>query len=136
MHYDEFLQEVKKRAELADESAAAAIVDASLSTLGERLESADRESLGAQLPKELKAVLYERQSGDLFNLEEYYNRVGARAGTGYRDAVRYSRVVMSVLSIAVTSGLLSQILSSLPGEFAELFGQKPLTPLSPSSLPE
>ncbi|NLG19492.1 MAG: DUF2267 domain-containing protein [Fibrobacter sp.] len=136
MQYKEFVQEVQKRAQLPDLSVSATMIDASVATLGERLDAADREGLGAQLPRKIKEILAERHSGDLFSLEEYYNRVSARAGVGYPEAVRWSKVVMSVLGSAITSGLLTKILSSLPPEFGELFGTRPITPLSASSLPE
>ena len=130
MHYKEILQEVKMRTGSAD--CTEAVLEASIETLGERLREADRDQLGAQLPKELKAVLGRRPKEEFFSLEEFYNRVSARAHIGYPDAVRWSRVVMGVMGEVVTVGLMQKILENLPAQYGELFGQEPTTPLSPT----
>lgn len=132
MEYMEFVKRVKSGARLESLHDAEVAVKASLATLGERLEEADVRSLGAQVPSELKAFLGNRHRFTRFNLEEYYNRVAARADVGYPEAVERSRTVMAVMREAVTEGLVDKILSQLPPDFRELFGQEPSGPFSPS----
>ncbi len=132
MVYVDFLKRVRLEARIETLHDTERAVEASLATLGERLEDADVKSLGAQLPSELKGFLSERHHFTHFNLEEYYNRVAARADVGYPEAVTRSRAVMKVVGEAVTNGLVDKILEQLPGEYRELFGQEPQNPLSPS----
>ena len=132
MKYNEFIAEVQKRAAIVSFHDAEVITEASLATLGERLTQGQRGVLGAQLPKELKGYLGEKPHEDLFRLEEYYNRVSARADMGYPDAVRRSRIVMGVIKDAITEAQLRVLLDILPAEYGELFGQEPTSPLSPT----
>lgn len=67
-------------------------------------------------------------------MEEFYNRVGARSGVRYSPAVKRTRAVMPILEEAVSPGMLQEILSRLPDEFAELFGEEPERPASPSAV--
>ncbi|MDG5815616.1 DUF2267 domain-containing protein [Chitinispirillales bacterium ANBcel5] len=132
MEYVEFVDKVRKGAKLHSLHDAEVAVEASLATLGERLNTTDTTALGAQVPSELKHFLSERSRVDSFDLEEYYNRVSARADVGYPDAVQRSRKVMTVLKEAVTEGQINKVLEHLPAEFKELFGKEPQDPLSPT----
>ena len=65
-----------------------------------------------------------------FSLEEYYKRVGT-----CQCEVSGSTLItgcMNMVNSAITTGLKDEILNDLPAEFAELFGQEPTTPLSPT----
>jgi len=135
MNYSDYLENVKTKIKVKSTDEIKRIIEASLATLAERLNETDVEKLGAQLPVELKQILRTQKPQDRFLLEEYYNRVGARAGIGYPDAVHYSRAVMSVLKGAVTGELLEYIKSKLPSNFNELFGAEPSGPLSPTNIP-
>jgi len=135
MQYMEFIQEVCKRGDIPDYIWARKIVEVCMSTLGQRLPTTLVAELGAQLPLEMKESLHslnDPSRSDTFTLEEYYNRVSARAKTGYPDAVRLSRVVMETLNLAVTDAVISKVLQKLPAQFVELFGQEPTDPLSPT----
>ncbi|MEW6570669.1 MAG: DUF2267 domain-containing protein [Nitrospirota bacterium] len=140
MKYDEFVERVQQTAELHSLEDATKVVEAVLKTLGERLTRGEREDLASQLPKELKDYLYKHRTPErsrleyeLFSLEEFYNRVGARTKVRYKQAVKLSQVVGEVLREAVSPRELQDILSDLPEEFDELFGKKPESPLSPSA---
>ncbi|HLV32566.1 MAG TPA: DUF2267 domain-containing protein [Chitinispirillaceae bacterium] len=135
MQYTEFIQEVCKRGNIPDYIKARKIVEVCMSTLGQRLPTTLVAELGAQLSLEMKENLHslnDPSKSDTFTLEEFYNRVSARAKTGYPDAVRLSRVVMETLKLAVTDAVLSKVLQKLPAQFGELFGQEPTDPLSPT----
>ncbi len=54
-------------------------------------------------------------------VEEFYNRIVARAETGYFFARDQSRAVIDVLEEAVTPGQIDNVRDSLPDEFGELF---------------
>jgi uncharacterized protein (DUF2267 family) len=129
MRYDEFISRVQERAGLARDEAVRS-TEATLATLGERLYRTERENLAAQLPDELKEDLFKevdsevtRRDVDRFSLEEFYIRVSARAEIGYPDAVKRAQAVIAVLREAVSAGEIEDVLSKLPDEYGELFGE-------------
>lgn len=134
MSRTDFIEQVRRRASLDSDDDAARITQAALETFGERVYRKEREDLGSELPKELRKYLFKRLDTEPFELEEFYNRVSSRADVGYRAAVELSRVVMEVLKKAVSAGELESVLSELPDNFRELFGQEPEGPLSPSNV--
>jgi uncharacterized protein (DUF2267 family) len=71
---------------------------------------------------------------EYLQLEEFYKRISNRANVSYHNAVIYAEAVVRVLREAVGSGELEDILSVFPDEYKELFGTKPSSPLSPSSV--
>jgi len=132
MKSEKFLEQVNQRAGLASTEEVRRVVEGALETLGERLEKTEREKLAAQVPDPLKKMLFKRQATERYSLEEFYNRISARADVGYPDAVAGTRAVMAVLKEAVSRGEIDHILAQLPDEYEELFGQEPESPLSPS----
>jgi uncharacterized protein (DUF2267 family) len=94
-----------------------------LETLGERLDRKVRNGVLAQLPGELKElVLMRAQESDEYNVEEFFNRVGARADLTYQDATERTRQVLSVLREAISDGEIQDIRESLPDEYDALLG--------------
>ena len=132
MEYQEFIHRVRQRAGFESEEEAIRITEAVLETLGERLGKTEQDDLESQLPKALKGFILKRRNARQYSLEEFYNRVGARADIGYPHAVEQSRIVMEVLQEAVSSGERQHLLERLPDEYAELFGKEAESPLSPS----
>jgi uncharacterized protein (DUF2267 family) len=132
MQYQDFMEGVQKSGNFSSVEEAEVAVEASLSTLAERLHTTVIDKFQSQLPNQLKKYLTASSDSIQFSLEEYYNRVGARAGVRYSQAVRWSRAVMYMVNRAITTGLKNEILDDLPAEFVELFGQEPTTPLSPT----
>jgi uncharacterized protein (DUF2267 family) len=129
MQYDEFISQVQERASLGRDEAVRS-TKATLATLGERLYRTERENLAAQLADELKEHLFQqvdsevtRRDVDRFSLEEFYIRVSARAEVGYPDAVKQAQAVVAVLGEAVSAGEIEDVLSKLPEEYGELFGE-------------
>jgi len=130
MQYNEFMERVQERANLDSQEDAARITEVVLATLGERLYRTEAAELEAQLPKELKGHFFARQppentrqDTDRFQLEEFYNRISARTDVNYSQAKKLTKSVMSVLREAVTPGEWQDALSTLPSEYAELFGE-------------
>jgi uncharacterized protein (DUF2267 family) len=67
-----------------------------------------------------------------FNLQEFYQRVAARAGLGYPAAVKSSQAVIQVLRQAIAEGELAGLFAQLPADYEELRTGQPQTPASPS----
>lgn len=139
MQYEEFIEQVQERAELDTKDEAIKVTEATLETFGERLYRTERKNLGAQLPGKLEESLYRqqpperfREDTERFSLEEFYNRVSARAAIGYPEAVEQSQVVMGVIQEAISRGELKDIFDELPSEYFELFGIESETTASPS----
>jgi uncharacterized protein (DUF2267 family) len=131
MRHDEFIARVQEQAHLTSRHEAIQTTKATLATLGERLYRTERENLAAQLPDELKQTLFEgqepestRQQISNYSLEEFYNRVGARADLSYSDAVSRAKAVMTVLQEAVSAGIIEEILSQLPPKYGRLFAEE------------
>lgn len=134
MRYAQFIQKVQEYAGLENPDEAAKVIKATLETMSERMPRTHREHLAAQLPDEMKDFFPKHQHMEYLSLEEFYRRIGNRADISLHNAVKYAEVMARVLREAVASGELEDILAVFPDEYNELFGRKPLSPLSPSSL--
>lgn len=122
MQFDDFITRVQEHARLHSREEAITITKAVLETIGERLDRKVRNGVEAQLPNELKEFLLVRaERGDQYDLEEFYNRVGARADLKYAEATERTRQVLAVLREAVPGGEIEDILEDLPPEYATLF---------------
>lgn len=128
MQYDAFICRVQEYAGLATRDEALELTAVVLATLGERIHRAEQADLAAQLPRELQHLLTARHPPEQihsdvprFSLEEFYNRVRARAKIGYHDAVKQAKAVIAVLREAVSAGAIAAILAELPDEYHTLF---------------
>ena len=122
MQFDDFITRVQEQARLDTREESIQLTRAVLETLGERLDRKIRNGLEAQLPNELKEFLLARaEHGDLYDMHEFYNRVGARADLTYSDATERTRQVVLVLREAIPGGELEDIRGDLPPEYRELF---------------
>lgn len=127
MRYDDFIRRVRRRADLDTDGEAMTIANAVLATLGECLYRTERDKLSAELPKELKEALYaerprenRRQDTERFRLEEFFNRVRARADTGGRETEQCTIALLAVLREAVSPGTITEIADALPDEYSAL----------------
>ncbi len=127
MQYQQFIQNVQQAAATDSPVEVERAVQATLATLGELLSRKERSDLASELPKPLqeyveekRAIVEGRDRTRRFSLEEFYNRVAARADVGYPAAVRRSGCVMRVLSAAVSQGELTDVFSELPADYDEL----------------
>jgi uncharacterized protein (DUF2267 family) len=122
MQFDDFVTRVQEQTRLDTRDEAIQITRAVLETLGERLDRKVRNGVEAQLPNELKEFLLARaEHGDLYDVHEFYNRVGARADLTYGNAMERTRQVISVLREAIPDGEIEDILEDLPPEYGGLF---------------
>ena len=131
MQYEEIIRRVQERGKVTDRMKAEKILRAVLGTFGEAVYRTEERQMAAQLPKELKDVFYEyqpreRDRGALANypLEEFYNRVKARAEVSLQDAQRLSVVVLSVLKEAVTPVEIQDVRRELYEVFQKLLDLK------------
>ena len=122
MQFDDFITRVQEQARLNTREESIRITRAVLETLGERLDRKVRNGLEAQLPNELKDFLLARvEHSDQYDLQEFYNRVGARADLTAREATERTKQVVAVLREAVPGGEIEDILEDLSPEYGELF---------------
>ncbi|TVP61223.1 MAG: DUF2267 domain-containing protein [Nodularia sp. (in: Bacteria)] len=133
MQHDEFIGQVQNRAHLRSRGDAELATRATLETLGERLAGGEPADAAAQLPKGIAEYLQHEDAGagEPFSLDEFFQRVSQRESVDVADAVHHTRVVMEVLSEAISEGEMDDILSQLPSEFNPLFeagsqGQMPV----------
>lgn len=132
MDYSTFMARVQEILHLESPEDAETAVEATLTTLGERLSTPQRTQLAAQLPNQMKRMLFRRQRTRRFPLEVFYKRVSSRADVGYRVGVRRSRAVMAVLQEAISPGLREKLLKHLPTEYDELLSETPANQRSES----
>ena len=126
MQSDEFMQQVQDVARVGPEGAER-VTRATLATLGEYLYRTEQADFGAQLPPDLRALMntragpeQNRQSTDRMELQDFYNRVSARADLGFQQAVRQSRAVMTVLRAAVSEGAWESLRAQFPSQYDDL----------------
>lgn len=123
MKYDEFIAEIQRRGRLATRDEADKAVAATLTTLSERLAGGETKDLASQLPPEIAVYLLGSTAsmGQPFSLDEFFWRVSEREGVDLNDATFHARVVVGLLTEAVTMGEIENVRAQLPADFAQLF---------------
>jgi uncharacterized protein (DUF2267 family) len=128
MQYDELVRRTQQYAGFDSPDDAEQLINVFLATLGEPLPREASMSIRAQLPKELKEVVFETQppetatrANDPIRLEEFYNRIKGRLDVPYNEGVRLSRVMARVLKEAVSDGEYRDMVGALPDDFRGLF---------------
>jgi uncharacterized protein (DUF2267 family) len=119
MDHDDFVQLVAQSAGIGRHDAERA-VQATLSTLAERISAGEARDLAARLPPELAPWLGAPQRSERFDVDEFVRRVAVREGTDEAPAERHARVVLAVLAQAVGPKELDDVLAQLPRDFAVL----------------
>jgi uncharacterized protein (DUF2267 family) len=114
LRYDEFLGQVQHRAGLGSHAEAERATRATLETLAERLAGGEAHDLAAQLPPELARSLElpDAGIGAKLTLDEFFE---------LPDAPFHARVVIGVLTEAVSMGEIQDVRVQLPAAFAQLF---------------
>jgi len=122
VEYTAFIENVRQRAGLETTEEAKRTVEATLETLGEHLylHRRERRHLASQLPTELKSALEQRQGTTHFSVDEFYDRVGARADLSRQETIERATAVIDVLREAVAPGEWEHIVSELPQDYEEL----------------
>ena len=123
MRYDEFLGHVQHRAGLSSRAEAERATHATLETLAERLVGGEAHDLAAQLPPELARSLQlpDAGIGAKLTLDEFFELVSEREGVDLKDSTFHARVVIGVLTEAVSLGEIKDVRVQLPAAFAQLF---------------
>jgi uncharacterized protein (DUF2267 family) len=122
MEFNEFLGKVQDRARLDSLDGALRATRATLGTLSERLEGNEPAQLAAQLPGELGRLLHTDRSGagERFDADEFVQRVSRREAVQPREGSQHARVVLGVLSEAVSPGEFADVRQQLPPDYAPL----------------
>jgi uncharacterized protein (DUF2267 family) len=124
MKYDEFLGQVQSRAHLGTLGDAVGAIRSTMETLGERLAGGEAKDLASQLPREIGYYLFRGASlpgGERFSYDEFIQRVAERESVDPPAAAFHSRVVMELVSEAVSFGEMEDVIQQLPSDFAPLF---------------
>jgi uncharacterized protein (DUF2267 family) len=111
MRYHELVERVQEQGGLDSRDEAVVAIRATLSSLGECLYRTERRHLASQLPKAAKEFLHEhvdrevtRQESACLTLQEFYDRVGARADVTRSRAIERARAVAAVLQETLPEG--------------------------------
>ena len=123
MKYDEFIAQVRHRAGLGSHAEAERATRATLETLAERLAGGEAHDLASQLPPELARYLELPDAGIAakLTLDEFFELVSEREGVDLSAAAFHARVVIGVLTEAVSIGEIQDVRVQLPAAFAQLF---------------
>lgn len=121
MKHDEFVGAVQHRAELASRGEAIRATRATLTTLGERLQPGEASDLAGPLPMEIDVFLHRADSGQIFDYDDFVQRVSERASADYADAAYYAQVVLDVVDESVPESELQDVTAQLPGGYDDLF---------------
>ncbi len=127
MKYEEFIEEVQKRAHLASKNEAKRATRAALETLAESISQKERYDAASQLPKGLALYLKEPFLGPgkqpapspkrNLSLDEFFQRMSIREDVPPETAREHAHAVMSVLVDALSKGEFEDIRAQLPIEF-------------------
>lgn len=123
MQHDEFIAQVKHRANLRTSGDAELATRATLETLAERLAGNEANNAAAQLPREIAQYLQHQYAGTgvRLSLDEFLQRISLREGVELPQAANHARAVMEVLTEAISPGEIEDIRTQLPPEFKPLF---------------
>ncbi len=126
MQHDAFIGQVQARAHLPSRGAAEGATRATLETLGERIPEQLADHVAAQLPSEIGVSLRRTEvlsgagTGERFDLNEFIQRVAARAGMDESGAAYSCRVVLEVMREATQGGVMDKVRDALPEQLREL----------------
>jgi len=135
MRYHEFVRRVQEKGSFDSPEEAVTAIRATLSSLGECLYRTERRHLASQLPKEAKGFLFDyvdsevrRPSAACLTLQEFYDRVGARAEVTRTRAIERAKAVVGVLEEGLPAGEWEHIVEEMPKTYRELLGQESAEP--------
>ena len=140
MRYHEFVEQVQQEGGFDSQDEALNAIEATLSSLGECLYRTERRHLASQLPKPFEEALYEyvdsevtRQGAACLSLQEFYDRVGARADVTRGVAIEQANAVTAVLERVLPEGEWRHIILEMPKAYHGLLSAESdeRTPSSP-----
>jgi len=140
MRYHELVHRVQEESGLDDRHEAVRAIRATLSSLGECLYRTERRHLASQLPKEAQRFLGEhvdpavqRQGAACLTLQEFYDRVGARADVTRTHAIERAKAVAAVLEETMPEGEWRHIIEEMPKSYRGLLAGEPEEPAAPAA---
>ncbi|NEA28755.1 DUF2267 domain-containing protein [Actinomadura bangladeshensis] len=101
-------------------------IKATLEVLGERLAGGQSRDLASQLPPALASALPDQGEGQVFGLEEFYQRVADHEGTEPRQARQHARAVLAAIKVSVNPGLFEHVAAQLPADYDDLLSTQPV----------
>jgi uncharacterized protein (DUF2267 family) len=125
VNFAEFIEAVARRARVPSDEAEA-ITRATLETLTDRITAGEASRIAGQLPRELREHLHKTTSAigaqiaESFGVDEFVERVAARAGVDVAMADAGMRAVLSTIGEVVSRDELQDMVSQLPKEFWEM----------------
>ena len=137
MRYHELVELVQVEGALDSQAEAEKALRATLSSLGECLYRTERRHLASQLPKKAKGYLTEfvdakvtREGAACLTIQEFYDRVGARADVTRSRAMERAKAVAAVLRRSLPEGEWHHIITEMPKSYHELLaeGETDVTP--------
>ena len=123
MQTQEFLGQVQNKAHLATLGEAMRATRATLETLAERLGPDESRHLAALLPHEIQLFLSDAGTPmpERFSPDEFLLRVCAREGIALPESSEHARVVIDVLTEALSPRDPTGVLARLPDDYRRLF---------------
>jgi uncharacterized protein (DUF2267 family) len=116
---DHFIAGVEHEAGIPRDEAERA-VEATLTTLAERISGGEARDIAKQLAPDLRPLLTDEDQAEPFGYKEFLRRVAEREGVPPGVAERDARAVFAELGRAVTHDEIADMASELPREFAPL----------------
>jgi len=140
VRYHELVHRVQEQGGFDSREEAETTIRATLSSLGECLYRTERRHLASQLPEQAKAYLYDyvdsqvtREQAACLTLEEFYDRVAARADVTRTHGVERAKAVAAVLRELLPEGEWDHVIAEMPKEYHDLLGVEPPEPASPTT---
>ena len=135
MKYEEFIEQVRRRAHLSSESEAKRAAQATLETLAAYISPKERHDAASQLPRVIKEYMQRPFLGpgkhsapgpeSNVSLDDFYQRVSILEEVPRETAAEHARAVMGVLREALSEGEFEDIRAQLPAElYNEFFAAK------------
>lgn len=116
-----FVERVLERTGLADEAAAAVVIEATLESIGEALLRPERTAIAASIPAPLGEMLSRRPIVPERDAAGFYASVAERAGLAPAFAMEHAQVVCRAVAESLAPELRRRLVRDLPDGFRELF---------------
>lgn len=120
MKHDEFVGQLQHRAHLASRGEAETAIRATLETLADRIPQATAFHLAAQLPLEIAQPLLHGTLQHL-DVDDFLKRIAERENKSLSTAAFHARLVLSLVTQAVSHGIMLKVRRELPESFSMLF---------------
>lgn len=121
MTYEQIVAEVERRGGGTDRATAETMVVAAVHALADRIPAVAVEPVAGALPAPLAEIVRAGSHQGGFDADEFFERVGAREGTGAGAAREHAQLACAALAEALTPEVRDQLRAHLPEPLAELF---------------